>query len=55
MKTRSDQEVTWPCVRCIDGLLHPWHDDGTVNEPHVVRFREANPVFDKDAEARRDG
>ena len=24
-------EVIVPCSKCWRGVLHPWHDDGTVN------------------------
>ena len=49
MPTTSDVA---PCIQCGVGNLHPWHDDGEVNEAHVEPYRKENPVFDKDKEAR---
>lgn len=51
-KRRAQLMRELDCVLCYVGRTHPFHDNGSVNEPHVARFREENPVFDKDKDAR---
>ena len=39
------------CYKCTFKMIHPFHDDGSINEPHVAEFSGID-WFDWEAENR---
>ena len=39
MNTNQPKDM---CIKCMVGMLHPFHDNGTINEPDVKEFTGIN-------------
>ena len=40
------------CIKCIVGMVHPWHDDGTRNEKCAIEQFMSIDWFDEEREDR---